>query len=410
MPQALRLVCIGGGTGLSTLLRGIKQYTQTGGEAAEIIDLNRLTAIVAVSDDGGSSGRLIDEFGVLPPGDIRNCLVALADESEVMAELFEHRLSGGESLGGHSIGNLLLIALTQMNQGSFPRAIEDAARVLSVRGQILPATIEATVLCAELADGEVVLSESHIPKRENRKPIKRVFLARRINGNANHQSEKIEPFSCPAHDEAIDAIMNADAVVLGPGSLYTSILPNLAVPDLAKAIQRSEATKIYVCNAMSEPGETDNYSVTDHVAALCNHVKCDLEYILVNKAIAPSDLIQQYVREALLEQFQRMQSHVGEVITRLEGEVNAQVKSLLSLSEQIAQISQDTNRMVDASTVQVLYHPEIDDALKEKIVEEDLICEMTINERGVKKRVIRHNPVMLGKALAELLCNHRNGD
>ncbi len=404
MLQGLKLVCIGGGTGLSTLLRGIKQYAQSDDATSKIIDLDQITAIVSVSDDGGSSGRLIDEFGVLPPGDIRNCLVALSDESEVLSELFEHRLTGGEILGGHSIGNLLLIALTQMNDSSFPRAIEDAARVLSVRGNILPATLEATVLCAELMDGEIVQSESRIPKRENRKRIKRVFLAQRINGT--QYSDRVEPYECPAHREAVTAIRKADAIVLGPGSLYTSIMPNLVVPDIARSIRESNAVKIYVCNVMSEPGETDHYSVSDHVSALYSHAKSDIDYVLVNKAIAPGDLIQQYVREALLEQFQRIQTHVGEVITRLEGEVDAQIKSLLSLSEQIAQISQDTNRMVDASTVQVLYDPSIDGEIQAKVIQEDLICDIDISERGVQKRVIRHDPLRLAEALSRILHDH----
>ena len=203
--NALKLVCIGGGTGLSTLLRGLKRYINNNNKS-NFVALENLTAIVSVSDDGGSSGKLIDEFGVLPPGDIRNCLVALSDEAQIMARLFEYRFDGDGSLSGHSVGNLLLCALAKLSGDSFPKAIQVASSVLAVKGKILPATLEGTVLCAELADGEVIRSESLIPKRGNREPIKRVYLEPRMNGNGMQNTEcemKIfdQTFSKSLHSE-----------------------------------------------------------------------------------------------------------------------------------------------------------------------------------------------------------------
>jgi len=221
MIKGQKLVCIGGGTGLSTLLRGLREYVTDRMPMYEVIDLDKLSAIVSVADDGGSSGRLIDEFSILPPGDIRNCMVALANESELMTKLFRFRFKSDGSLGGHSLGNILLTALTQMNDGNFPKAIEVASKVLSIRGRILPVSLDSSVLCAELADGTVVEGESAIPKRTNRQPIRRIFLRRR-NGS--------EPTPCRAYEEAVKAILQADAIIMGPGSLYTSVMPNLALP------------------------------------------------------------------------------------------------------------------------------------------------------------------------------------
>ena len=404
MREPLSIVCIGGGTGLSSLLRGINQYTRNKQEGHETIDMNKLAAIVTVSDDGGSSGRLIDEFGVLPPGDIRNCLVALSPQDEIMTKLFEYRFNGNGELGGHTIGNLLLTALTHLNDGSFPKAIEHASHVLNVQGRILPATLDGTILCAELANGEIVRSESHIPKRKNKEHIKRVFLEPRMNGKTS--TEHKGDFVCPAHDEAAESIEQADAIIIGPGSLYTSIMPNLIVRDIGEALKKSSAMKIYVCNAMTEPGETDGYSVSEHVKALLDHADFMLDYVIANNAIAPPEIILQYIKEGLLEQFNRIKTHATEAINTLEGETESAFESLTTLSGELAQLSQNAAQMVDASKVQVLFNPESENLGDIKIVAEDLIYTAQITDRGVQKNVIRHEPYKLTRLLVKLLSEH----
>ncbi len=250
-----KVVAIGGGTGLSTLLRGLKEYT------------DNITAIVTVADDGGSSGKLRRQLGVLPPGDFRNCIAALADAESLMTQLFQYRFGEGEGLDGHSFGNLFIAAMAGVT-GDFERALLESSRVLAVRGQILPSTLENVTLVAELRgeelDGEssepqVVEGESHIP--ESGKPIERVFL---------------QPDDVPAYPGALRAILDADLIVAGPGSLYTSVLPNLLVADIVKAIRVSRAKKVYVCNAATQRGETDGYSLGDHMDALHRHVGPDL--------------------------------------------------------------------------------------------------------------------------------------
>ena len=402
--ETLSIVCVGGGTGLSSLLRGINQYTRNKREGYEVINMSKLSAIVTVSDDGGSSGRLIDEFGVLPPGDIRNCLVALSPQDEIMTKLFEYRFNGNGELGGHTIGNLLLTALTHLNDGSFPRAIEDASRVLNVQGRILPATLDGTILCAELANSEIVRGESHIPKRKNQEPIKRIFLKPRVNGEK--LIENTGNFVCPAHNKAVEAIEEADAIIIGPGSLYTSIMPNLIVRDIGEAVKKSDAMKIYICNIMTEPGETDGYSVSDHVKALLEHVDFKLDYVLANNAIAPSDIILQYIREGLLEQFNRIKIHSTEAINALEGQTEHAFESLVALSSEIAQLSQNAARMVNASKVQVLFNPESESLGDVKVIEEDLIYTAQITDRGTQKNVIRHEPYKLARSLVKLLSGH----
>jgi len=246
-----KIVAIGGGTGLSTLLRGLKEHTQN------------ITAIVTVADDGGSSGRLRRQLGVLPPGDFRNCLTALADAESLTTQLFQYRFSEGEGLNGHSFGNLFIVAMAGVT-GNFERALLESSKVLAVRGQILPSTLENVTLVAELKDeGEelpaVVEGESQIP--ESGRPIERVFL---------------QPGDVPAYPGALRAILEADLIVAGPGSLYTSVLPNLLVPDIVRAVRASRAKKIYVCNVATQRGETEGYTLADHVAALQRHVGPDV--------------------------------------------------------------------------------------------------------------------------------------
>lgn len=242
-----RIVAIGGGTGLSTLLRGLKEHS------------SNLTAIVTVADDGGSSGRLRRSLGVLPPGDFRNCLAALADDESLTTQLFQYRFGGDQDLGGHSFGNLFITAMAEVT-GSFERALVEASRVLKIRGQVLPSTLQDVTLVGELevsgAPVNRVEGESRIPLAQG--SIRRVYL---------------QPDHVPAYPAAIRALLEADLIVLGPGSLYTSLVPNLLVSDLAQAIAASRALKVYVCNTATQPGETGSYSVRDHVQAIDRHTE-----------------------------------------------------------------------------------------------------------------------------------------
>lgn len=407
-----KLVCIGGGTGLSTLLRGFKLYRKSNIEHSKIIDMDSLTAIVTVADDGGSTGKLIEEFDVLAPGDIRHCMVALSDEDEVMSQLFSHRFKSNGDLGGHSVGNLLLIALIELNNGSFPKAIEEASKVLAIQGRILPVTLEHATLCAELEDGEIVEGESQIPKRRNRDPIKRVFLTPRKNSK-NGKSEEIpieQDYQFNAHQEAVDAVYEADAIVIGPGSLYTSILPNLVVKEIANAIKEVNVPKIYVCNIMSQPGETDGYSVSDHVNAVVKHADFLPDYVLVNKEPAPKDIIEKYMKEELQEHFARIKLHADEAIDTLDIDNGYASETLMKLIKTINRISEDTSNMVDTSKVQIMYNPEIDSLEDITVIEEEMLACANIVDRGVEKMVIRHEPEKLANAISELLWNHSKSE
>ncbi|WP_411333899.1 gluconeogenesis factor YvcK family protein [Metabacillus indicus] len=262
------VVIIGGGTGLSVLLRGLKVYP---------VDI---TAIVTVADDGGSSGRLRDELSIPPPGDIRNVLAALSDVEPLVENLFQHRFNKGNSLTGHSLGNLILAAMTNIT-GDFFHAVTEMSKVLNVRGKVLPAANKSVVLHAEMEDGTIVSGESKIPY--SGKKIKRVFLS----------PETIEPL-----DEAIDVIRKADLILIGPGSLYTSILPNLLVPKIGDEVCKAKAKKVYICNVMTQAGETLDYTASDHVKALNDHMKCPfIDTILVNDEVIPDMMKALYAEE-----------------------------------------------------------------------------------------------------------------
>ena len=265
--KGAKIVAIGGGTGLSMLLRGIKKYT------------NNVTAIVTVGDDGGSSGRLREEMGILPPGDIRNCIAALADDEDMITELFQYRFKNGEGLEGHSFGNLFLTALCAIT-GDMVRAVKESSNVLNIRGVVLPATLDDMKLAAVFEDGKIVHGESNIPEAHGK--IKRLFT---------------EPEHSKALPEAIAAIKEADLIILGPGSLYTSVIPNLLVDGIVEAITKSTAKKIYVCNIMTQPGETDNYSVASHVNALISHAsgKKIVDAVLVNDNL-PDNISEGYAK------------------------------------------------------------------------------------------------------------------
>ena len=267
LEQGYKIVAIGGGTGLSTLLRGLKRRT------------TNLTAVVTVSDDGGSSGRLQKELGVLPPGDVRNCLVALADDEALVTDLFRYRFEEGAGLTGHSFGNLFLAAMSGIT-GNFDAAIKESSRVLNIVGRVLPTTLSVVQLCAEIDDGTIVAGESNIPKA--RRPIRRVFF---------------EPATAAPLDEVIEAIRTADAIVLGPGSLFTSILPNFLVERITSEVAHSNAVKIYVCNVMTQPGETDRMTAADHVEALFRNAGARVcDYVIVNDE-PPHKLLTTYAEE-----------------------------------------------------------------------------------------------------------------
>ena len=259
------ITVVGGGHGLSVLLRGIKQAT------------SNVTAVVTVADDGGSSGRLRQDLGMIPPGDLRNCLVALADTEPLMEKLFQHRFEGSSELSGHSFGNLFIAAMTQVT-GDVETALKESSKVLAVKGQVLPASKEFVRLDAIMEDGTVVCGESQIPEAHKR--IHRV---------------KLYPEQAEAVQSSLDAIRNAEAIVLGPGSLYTSVIPNLLVEGIGDAICRSKAVKIYICNVMTQPGETDEYTASMHVKAIMDHAgRNAVDYVIVNSTPVPEDLKQKY--------------------------------------------------------------------------------------------------------------------
>lgn len=263
------VVVIGGGTGLSTLLRGLKKQT------------GNLTAIVTVADDGGSSGRLREELGIVPPGDLRSCLVALADTEPLMEKLFQYRFIGAGDLTGHSFGNLFIAAMTQVVGGDVELALQESSKVLAVRGQVLPASARPVKISARMTDGTIINGESNISCANKR--IQRVTM---------------EPSDVPAVQSALNAIRDADIVVLGPGSLYTSVIPNLLVGNIVEALRTTRAMRMYVCNVMTQPGETDHYTASDHVRALFDHGGQGIvDYVLVNVEEIASCLLDHYARE-----------------------------------------------------------------------------------------------------------------
>ena len=254
-----RVVAIGGGTGLSVLLRGLKDYT------------DNLTAVVTVADDGGSSGRLRQDMGVIPPGDVRNCIAALADAEPLMTRLFQYRFpeESGEGLSGHSFGNLFIVAMSEIT-GSMEAAIHETGRVLAVRGQILPSTLEDVRLVARTKAGDTIRGESAITA-----------------AHTEIETVALEPQLPAAHPDAVNAVRNADLIIVGPGSLYTSVLPNLLVPDLRIAFQESQAMRIFISNVATQHGETDHYSVQDHVASIESHLGgAPFDFVIANNNIS----------------------------------------------------------------------------------------------------------------------------
>ncbi len=268
LSRGSRIAVVGGGTGLSVLLTGLKEYT------------SNISAIVTVADDGGSSGRLRQQFDILPPGDIRNCLVALADAPVLLRDLFQFRFDKSSELSGHSFGNLFITAMTRVT-GDFEKAIKETSRVLALRGEVIPSTLTNVVLEALHKDGTVTVGEEKIPKAH--KPIDRVML---------------KPQHPQATPEAIRAIEEAQLIVLGPGSLYTSIIPNLLIKEITEAIVASSALKVYICNVMTQPGETDNLSVSGHIKTLINHSHPRIfDYCIVNTGEISQEILKKYAQD-----------------------------------------------------------------------------------------------------------------
>ncbi|MEG2018156.1 MAG: YvcK family protein [Clostridium sp.] len=285
-----KIVVIGGGTGLSNMLSGLKKYTFN------------ITAIVTVADDGGGSGMLRQDLGMLPPGDIRNCIISLADTEPLMEKLFRYRFKDG-ALENQSFGNLFLAAMNGVSD-NFLEAVKRTSEVLAVTGQVLPVTLENVDLYAKLENGSIVRGESSIPMESlnQNSPIERVF---------------IEPADAKGIQEAIDAIIDADAVVLGPGSVYTSIIPNLMVKDVKEALLKTEALKIYVSNVMTQPGESDNYSVEDHIRAIIRHCEgINLDYTIVNKGDTNEE---EHIKERYLQK--------GSNLVKRDGKPDSSIKT-----------------------------------------------------------------------------------
>jgi uncharacterized cofD-like protein len=274
----LNFVAIGGGNGLSTLLRGLKRYAHAG--ETEPVWIENLSAIVAVTDDGGSSGRLRDELQMLPPGDIRNCMVALSEDSQLLSKLFRYRFRGEGALGGHSFGNLFLAAMTEIT-GDFAEAVKLSSEILASKGHIFPATVADVRLAAELSDGTIIKGETEISKVGHN--IKRLSL---------------EPRDCDPMPEALAAIAEANVISVGPGSLFTSLLPPLLVSGVADAIGAAKAAKIFVCNLMTQPGETDGFTARRHLEIVRDHApQIDFDYVIVNNALVSDEQMEKYSGE-----------------------------------------------------------------------------------------------------------------
>src|SRR5690348_10723758 len=282
LSPGFRVVALGGGTGLSTLLRGLKEHVirRTDGRATAERPIADLAAIVTVTDDGGSSGRLRRENRILPPGDIRNCMVALSKDEALLGRLFQYRFHAGRGLEGHNFGNLFLAALTHVT-GDFVEAVHVSGRVLAIRGRIFPSTISNVTLEAILENGRRIIGETKISA--SRKPIKKVRLS---------------PRGARPLAEAIDAIKNADLILLGPGSLYTSVIPNLLIPEIAAAIARARVPRIYIANLMTQPGETTGYTLSDHLRAIERHVpERVVDWVVANRQPISPEVARRYRRQ-----------------------------------------------------------------------------------------------------------------
>lgn len=321
--DGLNLVAIGGGTGLSTLLAGLK--CRVGNNENSEIWFKNLSAIVTVTDDGGSSGRLRDELQMLPPGDIRNCMIALSEDSTLLSRLFKYRFRGQGELGGHSFGNLFLAALTEVT-GDFVEAVRLSSEVLASKGHIFPATINDVRLVAELEDGTEVRGETQISASRSR--IHRL---------------RLEPEQCLPLPEALTAIRSADVITVGPGSLYTSILPNLLVARVAEAIGSANATKIFICNLMTQPGETDGYSARRHLEIVREYApEIEFDFVVVNNRRISEEQTARYAAEGAVQIGIDDDLREGE----LDGNTTILRADLLHSGEKVRHDSETLARMV----------------------------------------------------------------
>jgi uncharacterized cofD-like protein len=287
MPHhGLNIVSIGGGTGLSTLLRGLKRYVSAEGAWS----IAKLSAIVTVTDEGGSSGELRKEFGMLPPGDVRNCIVALADEEELLSRIFSYRFAAEGPLRGHSLGNILLTAMTDI-MGGFDHAILAASEVLAIRGEIYPSTLQDVRLRATLEDGsqligEVAISGSRLGEQATPRP----------HGRIVHLG--LDPSDVIPVDQALEALAAADLIIIGPGSLYTSVLPNLVIAPLAEALRQARALRVYICNVMTQPGETDEYTAEEHLSAIIEHAGLVVDVMIINGRRPTEQILEAYAAQS----------------------------------------------------------------------------------------------------------------
>lgn len=318
LSRGVRIVAIGGGHGLSMLLRGLKQKT------------SNISAIVTVADDGGSSGRLREEMDIIAPGDLRNCLVALADKDTALEQLFQYRFGGEGELSGHSLGNLFLAALIK-EFGSAQNALEAASTVLNIRGKVMPATAERIRLLAKMSDGKEIEGESEIAAYGESRKTKILHMS-------------MIPEAPIAVGDALEAIRHADLITLGPGSLYTSVLPDLLVPEILQAIKESNAPCLYICNVMTQPGETEGYTVSDHVKALIEHVgKNVIDYVLVNNARPTREILKKYEEAGefpvKIDAKQVEETGVIMIKSNLLGEERGASHNSLVLAENIIRIS-----------------------------------------------------------------------
>ncbi len=307
-----KIVAIGGGSGLAVLLHGLKQFT------------SNITAVVTVADDGGSSGRLRSQFNMPPPGDIRNCLVALADAEPMMSDLFQFRFQESGELEGHNFGNLFILAMLKVT-GDFEKAIKESSKILAIRGRVVPSTLKRVSLMAQHKDGTQTQGESNISKVQS--PIEKLYLM---------------PEGCGATEDALQAVQNADAIVIGPGSLYTSILPNLLIEDLAAAMASTSAPKIYICNIMTQPHETDHFSVFGHVNTIVEHTRPDvLSHVLVNNGKISQNLLKKYALQEAFpveHDFARVRSLGYEVV---EANIVSYVDTIRHNSRRVSKIILD---------------------------------------------------------------------
>jgi uncharacterized cofD-like protein len=327
-----KIVALGGGTGLSTMLRGLKRYTAN------------ITAVVTVADDGGGSGALRQDLGMLPPGDIRNCILALADTEPIMEQLLQYRFTEG-TLKGQSFGNLFLAAMNGIST-NFEEAVRKMSDVLAVTGRVLPVTSQDVHLCALLENGIEVCGESKISAFQKK-------YSSRI------QSVYLRPHNVKPLQEVLEAIDKADIIVIGPGSLYTSVMPNLVVKGVAQAIKNSNALKLYICNIMTQPGETEGYSAYEHIAAIEKHVgKGLIDYCIVNKQTIPDELLQRYIEDGaqavLLDRHKFKEANIrlleGDLLAVSNGFIRHDTAKLAQMIAQVALneiLSENKERIID---------------------------------------------------------------